>query len=129
MNNPVNPTIANLLKGKKFYDSTSNLYINEELIYAEGRMCDWNREPDYEEMEDPTSAPTIAQTISWFYKKHNLWIEAAYGFHPNGFYWLITNTVTKKSYNSETNAFQPSTITPEEAYENAFKYAIEKLIP
>lgn len=74
------------------------------------------------------SAPTIAEVLMWLYEKYGIWVEAGYGFQPQGFYWLITMFKDKKSFHSETNAFQLSFNSPTDAYEAAIKHTLENLI-
>lgn len=71
------------------------------------------------------SAPTTQMVVKWIYDNFALWIVTDYGFHPRGFYWLITDIKLKKSYNSETHAFQPAFNSSNESYQAAIKYALK----
>lgn len=70
----------------------------------------------------------IFETILTLYEMYGVWVEVGYGFHPAGFYWLITDTKNKKTYLSETDAFQPSFYSPSEAYLAVIKYTVNKII-
>ena len=123
MTTPVRPQLARLLKEKGCEIATTDLYIDNQLIYANGRICNWNLEPEYEELENPISAPTIAQVVMWFYKKHKLFITLyPYDeFREDLFSFLIIkrsgNYRDKFPYN-----------TPTQAYEAAIEYCLTKLI-
>lgn len=71
------------------------------------------------------SAPTTQMAVKWIHDNFGLWIETGYGFHPRGFYWLITDIKLKKCYHSENNAFQPAFNSSHEAFQEAIKYTIK----
>lgn len=110
MTTPVKFTIANLLKEKGFSTPTSDLYIDDELIYADGRICNWNLEPEYEELENPISAPTIAEVVMWLYEKYGIWVFVSKTIHSQK--WYYTHQINDEregswnDYNSLTEAYE-----------------------
>ena len=125
MTTPVRPQLARLLKEKGCEIATTDLYIDNELIYAEGRICNWNLEPEYEELENPISAPTIAQVVMWLYKKHDIWIEV----RKTNFF----KEIRFQSYMNENPLVGNlggyiSHSQPTQAYEAAIEYCLTNLI-
>jgi hypothetical protein len=129
MNNPVSFELALLLVENKYDISTDSLYVNNSLIYANGRKCNWNLEEDYDEIPEPVSAPTIADVVMWLYEKHGIWImvnnwkEHVLDDDDNIlekthlFTWFITGEAEERTFNS-----------PIEAYEAGIEYILTKLI-
>lgn len=138
MNTPVSFKIANVLTEKGIsFNANKRHYLNgggEEItdaFIAEKYNYNILGRMDVAKSVWATShipAPIIADVVMWIYEKHWIWIEAGFGYNPKGFYWLITVIKDKKSFHSETNAFQPSFNSPIEAYEAAIEYTLKHLI-
>ena len=129
MNKEVKPELALLLAENGCDISTDSLYVNNSLIYANGRKCNWNREEDYNDFPEPISAPTIADVVMWLYEKHNIWIMVNNWYEhvldnddnildkTHLFAWFITGEAEERTFKS-----------PTEAYEAAIEYTLTKLI-
>lgn len=110
------------IRVKSFYDSVKELNtIENDEMNTKGFANRHLSKGEY-------SAPEQWQVIEWLRVKYGIWIEAGYGFHSSGFYWLITLIKEKKSKHSENDAFQPSFSSPHEATSAAIDYILDKLI-
>ena len=80
-------------------------------------------------------APTIQMTMKWLREKHNVHIEIRITNHSlSGFidipkyYWVLFDA-SKVKWMGESTLNKPIAFdTPEEAYANAIKYCLEKII-
>jgi hypothetical protein len=156
MNKPVNFEIAKLLKEKRWNKPTLHFFFEDGVLiensYKDTTGMDYGNEFEVEFSEltdnwnggwimkkdgsmcsgcnksngylDIYSAPTIAEVVMWLYEKHGIWISV----QPNEPYvdndWCfaifkdLRENISLKGYNS-----------PTEAYEEAIKYCLSKLIP
>jgi len=128
MNKQVSFELALLLAENKYDISTDSLYVNNSLIYANGRKCNWNLEEDYDDIPEPVSAPTIADVVMWLYEKHGIWLYCE--IKGDNFYVKAKRIksnwrrVVSGVVDNENILFN----SPIEAYEAGIKYCLEKVI-
>jgi hypothetical protein len=131
MNKEVKPELALLLAENGCDISTDSLYVNNSLIYANGRKCNWNREEDYNDFPEPISAPTIADVVMWLYEKHKIWVSVSVDtlFNKGKFCIVIYKDkgLGLENYPLDNTEFSPYE-SPTEAYEVAIEYTLTKLI-
>lgn len=117
---------AKLLKEKGFDEECDYLYVDGELVRAQGCACNWNKgETLFADYKNECSAPTLQLAMKWLRKKYNIHIEPRYFPMPNIYrYVIIHSPVTIENINSHPQYFN----TYEEACETAIKYCLENLI-
>lgn len=135
MNTAVSFELAKLLKEKGFNEPTFYYYENEKLIepYLEnGSSTDTEFRVDLSDLKEhfnkwskKVSAPTVAEVVMWLYEKHEIWLEIRFADDYKIFFYDIINTKNLKAITSKSVSHFNS---PTEAYENAIKYCLEKII-
>jgi hypothetical protein len=128
MNTPVSYAIAKLLKEKGFNEPCTTIVTKEnkyhlvsgtEKAFINGISFTIAKNkglPDH-----ICSAPTIADVVMWLYEKHGIWISVLSTLDLSMFWFAITIKGNKNRTNQNFNS-------PQEAYEAAFEYALNKLI-
>ena len=117
---------AKLLKEKGFDSECDYLYVNGNIVRAQGGKCNWNRgETIFTDHKNECSAPTLQMVMKWLREAHKIVISI--------FPILKTDTITREDYNYtiyKGKAFVSQTccVTYEEACETAIKYCLENLI-
>ena len=140
MNTVVNFYTAKLLKRKDFdrkcsdyYTSTGGQYSNGEgdVIYEDGFMpgelermlcfdySDFNKI----QKENYFLCPTVSEVVMWLYEKHGIWISVLHKRHSQGKHFAYN---IKWVNGIETYLWEHS--SPTEAYEEAIKYVLERLL-
>ena len=115
--------VAKLLKEKGFDAECDYLYVDGELVRAQGCACNWNEgESLYTDYKNECSAPTLQMTMKWLREEKNIIVNIWY----NGVDW------DTEYYNNEDEDFYLITDTScnsyEEACEAGIKYCLENLI-
>lgn len=130
MNTPVNRIIARILKKSGFTDKVLSHYLGTDLL-CDKPSYNFNN-PEEQELwnEELLSAPTIAEVVMWIYKKYGIWIRV--GIYTglgnlNNFQFDIEQC-SIKNINSMSELNLKSFKSPEEAYETAIEYTLNKLI-
>lgn len=130
MNKPVSFELAKLLKEKEFDELTTAWHQRGEGVVGciEGKRDYYNRKG-----EVYTSAPIITDVVMWLYEKHGLWIKvdcaSIYFWHPSiiniedGSFKVHPYYIFFEQ-NNQNKMFE----SPNEAYEAAIKYSLNKLI-
>jgi len=122
---------AKLLKEKGFDGECDYLYVNGDIIRAQGGKCNWNRgETLFTDYKNECSAPTLQMAMNWLLDTYKLHIVPTPYPHEDGkFYWaykiafLDSDTLAvmvvkqKAGFDSKENAC-----------EGAIKYCLENLI-
>lgn len=119
MNKLVTPEIKQLLFDKGWRYELSEIYDPEiggtRVMHSLGEQR-WN-EGDLSYVDI-----TIVEIVMWLYEKHGIWIYPFRHDFNNQFYWHI-DTAHEDEFTSD-NVFN----SPTEAYEEAIKYTLTKLI-
>lgn len=127
---------AKLLKEKGFDAECDYLYVDGQLVRAQGCACNWNSgETLFTDYKNECSAPTLQMAMKWLREKHNLHIEIRITNHSMSdminlvkYYWVIANTETGRWRDESTiytvKAFDKS----EEACEDAIKHCLKNLV-
>lgn len=123
--------IAKLLKEKGFDEPTTKSYYTEgfenPMIFSHDLLpCI---------RPDEFLCPTQQMAMKWLREKHNVHIEIRITNHSLSelidipkYYWVLFDA-SKVKWMGESTANKPIAFdTPEEAYANAIKYCLEKII-
>jgi len=117
MNTPINFEIGKLLK-----DNKQNISSSKLMYASNGKLTD-----AIYDFDEWCFAPTITETVMWFYEKHDIWISVYLG-GLNFFYFEVRklDNLNAILYSSEMEALQEKRIydTPTEAYSEAIKYIL-----
>lgn len=73
--------IAKLLKEKGFDAECDYLYVDGELVRAQGCACNWNNgETIFADYKNECSAPTLQMTMKWLREIHNVLVVTDYDY-------------------------------------------------
>lgn len=68
--------IAKLLKEKGFDGECDYLYVNGNIVRAQGGKCNWNKgETIFTDYKNECSAPTLQMAMKWLREVHYLFIQ------------------------------------------------------
>jgi hypothetical protein len=109
MNTPVSFEIAKLLKEKGI-----SIDGKERILYSNYTVYE-NEYPDY----------TIADVVMWLYDNHGIWIECFID-DDKTFGYLISKISEEGRLDFPIKG---NFVTPTEAYQAAFEYTLNNLIP
>ena len=87
-------------------------YDNEGKVYS----C-------YITLNEFENKPTVAKVVSWFYKKHDIWISVDREPESGVFFFSVDKNKGDFFFDKGDDFNSPT-----EAYEAAFEYALENLI-
>ena len=146
MNKHVNFETAKLLKEKGYFFKTPHFYTTENphsyhkdklsgvcilgLLHSETLYKEYTEVDEesgllkYQLNPSIVHAPTIAETIMWFYEKHGIWIEVQCPDMPTELWSFNIHRFQKYGGYGDGNNFN----SPTEAYQEAIKYCLTKLI-
>lgn len=118
--------VAKLLKEKGFDVECDYLYVNGEILRAQGFKCNWNKgESIFTDYKNECSAPTLQMAMKWLRKTYNYVINVNYiDFLEFGEVWsytIIDKSTFAEYYKDTENSY-------ELAAEVAIKYCLENLI-
>lgn len=118
---------AKLLKEKGFDAECDYLYVNGDIIRAQGGKCNWNDgEMLFTDYKNECSAPTLQMAMKWLREVHKIVINIGWGevFEENYQWWCIILNQNSGEILRENEYHK----TYEEACESAIKYCLENLI-
>jgi hypothetical protein len=121
---------AKLLKEKKFKHYCRMSYWNNELTSHTPGYSLENGETSQENYYDFPRyyAPEISLVVKWLYLKHNIWIVVNVNI-VNSWYFELYNLKDKRNAEIDTGDYRETMYNiPEQAYLEAIKYTLTKLI-
>jgi hypothetical protein len=123
----------------------SKLLKEKDMIPHSDNKSDWKNEPNHKfafkengeiyktlmprisNYEDYL-APEISLVVKWLYLKHNIWIVVNVNIQGS-WYFELYNLKEKRNSQIDIKEFEEETYTtPEQAYLEAIKYTLTKLI-
>ena len=122
---------AKLLKEKGFDGECDYLYVNGDIIRAQGGKCNWNRgETLFTDYKNECSAPTLQMAMNWLLDTYKLHIVPTPYPHEDGeFYWAYKITFLDSDTLAVMVVKQKAGFdSKENACEGAIKYCLENLI-
>ena len=118
---------AELLKEKGFDGECDFLYVNGNIVRAQGCGYNWNKgETIFTDYKNECSAPTLQMTMKWLREVHNIFISIVFCTYPTE--KRVTWTPEISTFDS---VFPESAIeydSYEQACEAAVKYCLENLV-
>lgn len=127
---------AQLLKSKGFDELCYACYeyFRSGVTMYSGWPFEYKGEPVHN-TNDRVKCPTLQMAIKWLREKYNVHIEIRITNHSLSelidipkYYWVLFDA-SKVTWMGESTANKPIAFdTPEEAYANAIKYCLEKII-
>jgi len=125
--NYVNFEVAKLLKEKGFDEECNNCYNLHGCEFING-WCEYILDVPFTNKDIKNTdflAPEISLVVKWLYLKHNIWISV---YNEQLFFgYDVVNSKKKTSYGNLLYRNYPFD-TPEQAYLEAIKYTLTKLI-
>ena len=119
--------VAKLLKEKGFDGECDYLYVNGNIVRAQGYRCNWNKgETIFADYKNECSAPTLQLAMKWLREVHKWHIEIS-----RGEYGYFVHIVSAKNLSTENYTVQLEggyNLSYEEACEAAIRYCLENLI-
>lgn len=127
--------VAKLLKEKGFDGECDYLYVNGNIVRAQGYRCNWNKgETIFADYKNECSAPTLQMAMKWLRKVHKLYVSvipAVLNWEhqdiQDGWACEVTH-LSDLSYDGDYEFFQKKYQTYESACEAAIRYCLENLI-
>ena len=120
--------VAKLLKEKGFDGECDYLYVNGNIVRAQGFRCNWNKgETIFTDYKNECSAPTIQMAMKWLREEKRLYINVwadPKDFENDDFSTIYRMHVYNGTSNNGTREFSKY----EEACENGIRYCLENLI-
>lgn len=111
---------AKLLKEKGFDSECDYLYVNGDIVRAQGGKCNWNKgETIFTDYKNECSAPTLQMAMKWLREVHNIAIETEW----EHLWYAYIKPMTSKP--SEQDYYQCESSKYEEACEEAIKHYLE----
>ena len=116
---------AKLLKEKGFDAECDYLYVDGQLVRAQGGACNWNSgETLFTDYKNECSAPTLQMAMKWL-KTKGLYITTQYFRLDVGSDWATVTVYRMNKYGAEIG-FEGYDV--EELYDKAIKFCCENLI-
>lgn len=122
---------AKLLKEKGFDSECDYLYVNGNIVRAQGGKCNWNKgETIFTDYKNECSAPTLQMVMKWLRETHNLFVFPFPQMNANKF-WV---EIYQLSDNQEWISLYCESIDLkdypfyEQACEEGIKYCLKNLI-
>lgn len=122
---------AKLLKEKGFDSECDYLYVNGNIVRAQGGKCNWNKgETIFTDYKNECSAPTLQMVMKWLREVHNLFVFPFPQMNTNKF-WV---EIYQLSDNQEWISLYCESIDLkdypfyEQACEAAIQYCLQNLI-
>lgn len=116
----VSSEIAQLLKEKGFDSECDYLYVNGNIVRAQGGKYNWNKgEAIFNDYKNECSAPTLQMVMKWLREMHNITIGITFSLN------IITYEIQKdEKFITAIGSSRPY----EDMLEEAIKYCLENLI-
>lgn len=144
---------AKLLKEKGFDGECDYLYVNGNIVRAQGGKCNWNKgETIFTDYKNECSIPTLQMGMKWLEEIHHILIVPDYIYECTDTSWIYKiykldnngkperNQIIGISYDSNGNPMQHTVgyrdynmskqeyATRTEAVEEGIKYSLKNLI-
>jgi len=117
---------AKLLKEKGFDSECDYLYVDGNIVRAQGGKCNWNSgETLFTDYKNECSAPTLQMAMKWLREAHNIIISIFPTIETD---MIVREDYSYAIYKNKISVYQNCSITYEQACEAAIKYCLEKLI-
>lgn len=123
---------AKLLKEKGFDIECDYLYVNGDIVRAQGGKYNWNKgETIFTDYKNECSTPTLQIAMKWLREVHDFNVNIELTIH--GYFCSLSHIVRDSSGYiidiEDSEAWETAYYDSyEEACENAIKYCLENLI-